>query len=185
MYAVALPILAVGFVTWGFFAAGLAAMAIPIIIHILNRRRFKTVQWAAMEFLLRAMRKNRRRIRFEQWLLLAVRCSVLFLLGLALARPLGCEDTSIAALAARRTGLHVIVIDNSYSMQYEADRPDAKTHLDQAKLMAKRLIDRLSSGGESVAIITAAQPATAVIARSSYDLEGAKSTIDRIQQSMS
>jgi hypothetical protein len=37
----AVPILAVGFVTWGFALAGVAAMAIPIIIHILNRRRYK------------------------------------------------------------------------------------------------------------------------------------------------
>src|SRR5215213_3330094 len=129
--------LAVGFATPAFALAGLALAAIPIIIHFLNRRRFKTQPWAAMEFLLRAMRKNRRRIRFEQWLLLAVRCGVLLLFGLALARPLGCTDTSLAALAARRAGLHVIVLDNSYSMLYESDRPDAKTNFDQAKLVAK------------------------------------------------
>jgi hypothetical protein len=74
---------------------------------------------------------------FEQWLLLATRCLVLALLGLALARPLGCADNRVAALAAERTGFHVFVIDNSYSMAYEADRPDAKTHLDQAKKIAK------------------------------------------------
>src|SRR6185503_19486499 len=124
-------IVAIGFATPAIFATGAALAAIPIIIHILNRRRFKTVQWAAMEFLLRALRKNRRRIRFEQWLLLAVRCCVLLFLGLALARPLGCEDTTLASLAARRAGLHVFIIDNSYSMMYEADRPDAKTNLDQ------------------------------------------------------
>src|SRR5215210_6923019 len=89
-------ILAVGFVTWGFAVAGILTMAIPIIIHILNRRRFKTVTWAAMEFLLRAMRKNRRRLRFEQWVLLATRCLVVFLLGMALARPLACERASLA-----------------------------------------------------------------------------------------
>src|SRR3954447_7672634 len=159
-----MDILAVGFVTPMFVAAGLLLASIPIIIHILNRRRFKIVDWAAMTFLLQAMKKNRRRLRFEQWLLLAVRCLVLALLGLALARPLGCEDTSLASMAGRRSGLHVIVIDNSYSMAYEADRPDAKTHLDQAKLLAKQLVARLSAGGESVAIITAARPATAVIA---------------------
>ena len=69
--------------------AGLLLASIPIIIHILNRRRYKTVNWAAMDFLLRAMRKNRRRVRFEQWLLLAVRCLVLAFLGLALARLAG------------------------------------------------------------------------------------------------
>lgn len=176
-------ILAFGFVTPAFALAGVLLAGVPIIIHLLNRRRFKTVEWAAMTFLLQAMRKNRRRLRFEQWLLLAVRCMVLALAGMALSRPMGCSDGSLAAMAGQKSALHVFVIDNSYSMSYEADRPDAKTHLDQAKLLASRLIDRLSAGGESVAIITAAKPVTAIIARPSYDLDAAKAAIDRIQQS--
>src|SRR5258706_433004 len=67
------PILAAWFVAPWFAFAGAALASIPIIIHILNRRRFKTVRWAAMEYLLQAMRKNRRRLKFEQWLLLATR----------------------------------------------------------------------------------------------------------------
>ncbi len=176
-------VLAAGFVTPGFFVAGALLVSVPIIIHILNRRRFKTVNWAAMDFLLKALRRNRRRLRFEQWLLLAVRCLVLFFLGLALARPMGCNDTTLASLAARRAGLHVIVIDNSYSMAYESDRPGAKTNLDQAKILAKQIIDRLSRGGESVAIVTAARPATAVLGAPIYDLQAAKDAVDRIKQS--
>ena len=87
--ASAYSILALGFVTPAFFAAGIFLAAIPIIIHILNRRRYKTVNWAAMEFLLRAMKKNRRRLKFEQWILLATRCAVLVLIATALARPMG------------------------------------------------------------------------------------------------
>lgn len=176
-------LLAVSFVTPAFAVAGLLLIGIPIVIHILNRRRFRTVEWAAMTFLLQAMKKNRRRLRFEQWLLLAMRCLVLGLLGLALARPMGCADSSLASLAGRPAGLHVFVIDNSYSMAYEANRPDAKTHLDQAKLLAKRLIDRLSAGGESVAVITAGAPATALIASPAYDLPAVRSAIERIEQS--
>src|SRR3954470_16183692 len=151
-------ILAVGFLAWGFFWAGLGLVSIPIIIHLLNRRRYKVVNWAAMDFLLRAMRKNRKRLRFEQWLLLATRCLVLALLGFALARPLSCADTSMAGVG-QRTGLHVFVIDNSYSMAYEADRPNAKTHFDHAKHLVEQMIDGLAPGGESVAVITAGRPA--------------------------
>src|SRR5687768_917417 len=175
---------AVGFVTWSFFWAGLAAVSIPIIIHILNRRRFKTVTWAAMDFLLRAMKKNRRRLRFEQWVLLATRCLVLFLLGMALARPLACENRSLAGLGGR-TGLNVFVIDNSYSMAYETNRPgDARTHLDQAKKIAKALMAQLNSGGESVAIVLASRPAAAVqgFEKPSYNLVAAASAVDRIEQ---
>jgi len=175
--------LAFAFVSPLFFWAGLALAAIPIIIHILNRRRFRLVPWAAMDFLLRAMRKNRRRLRFEQWLLLVTRCLIMLLAGLALARPLGCQSSTLANLAGRRTGLHVFVIDNSYPMAYQANRPGARTQLDQAKIIAKALIRRLSSGGESVAIVTAGRPAAAVIASPAYDLAAAQAAVDRIEQS--
>ncbi|MGE5608488.1 MAG: BatA domain-containing protein, partial [Bacillota bacterium] len=193
-------------ITPGFLWAGVLVMGIPILIHILNRRRYRVVQWAAMEYLLAALRKNRRKLRFEQIILLVTRCAVLGLLGLALARPMGCADSSIASLAGSRTGLHVFVIDNSYSMAYEADRLQAKTHLDQAKLLAKQQIDQLTAGGESVAVIAMARQAGSVsrgetstgsklsvapgyaadaniVLRASYDLEAAKGAIDRIEQS--
>src|SRR5688572_21646026 len=179
------------FVTPWFAWAGAGLASIPIIIHILNRRRFKIVRWAAMEYLLQAMRKNRRRIKFEQWLLLAVRCLLIFFMGLALARPLGCENSTIAALAGQRTALHVIVIDNSYSMAYEpGGRPDAKTHLDQAKLMARKIVDRLAAGNEAVMVISAASPISegkstdphAVTPKPTYDLQSARNAIDRIEQ---
>jgi Mg-chelatase subunit ChlD len=176
-------LLAASFMTPGFALAGILLASIPLIIHFLNRRRFKTINWAAMEFLLRAMKKNQRRLKFEQWLLLAVRCLVLAFLGFALARPLGCNEGSLAALAGHRSALHVFIIDNSYSMAYQADRPGARTHLDQAKKMAAELIDRFSTGGESVAIIVASNPATAVISTPTYDLNAAKSAIEHISQS--
>lgn len=174
-------LLPLAFINPGFAIAGGALVSIPVIIHILNRRRYRIQPWAAMKFLLEAMRRNRRRVQFEQWVLLATRCLAMVLLGLALARPIGCADSTIAALAAQRAGLHVIVIDTSYSMQYEAERPNAKTHLDQAKRVARALIERLSSGGESVAIVTAGRPATAVLARPTYDLPAAIAAVERIE----
>jgi len=108
-------ILAAFFISPWFAVAGALLASIPIIIHLLNRRRFKTVPWAAMEYLLQAMRKNRRRLKFEQWLLLACRCLLIFLMGLALARPLGCDNATIAALGGQRTALHVFVVDKTRS----------------------------------------------------------------------
>jgi hypothetical protein len=179
--------LAFGFVSWPMAGVAAGLISVPIIIHILNRRRFKTVTWAAMEFLMRAMRKNRRRLEFEQWILLATRCLVVFLLGLALARPLGCEKSSLARIAGR-TGLNVIVLDNSYSMAYQADRPGAKTHLDQAKKIVDRLIEQMSPGGESVVLITAAGPVNAAgpnksIFKIGYDLVQARDAAKAVKQS--
>src|SRR5437764_15218638 len=66
-------------------ATAAGAAAVPVIIHLLNRRRYRIVDWAAMRFLLAAQRQNVRRLRLEQWLLLAIRCLVLVLLAGALA----------------------------------------------------------------------------------------------------
>jgi hypothetical protein len=67
--------------------AGLAGVAIPIVIHLLNRRKATVVQWGAMRFLEEAMASQNRRIRIEEIILLALRCFLLALLALALARP--------------------------------------------------------------------------------------------------
>jgi len=63
------------------------AIASPILIHLLNKRRFKIVQWAAMDFLLQADKKNRRRVELENFILLLLRCLAMLLLALLLARP--------------------------------------------------------------------------------------------------
>ena len=68
--------------------AAIAGVSIPILIHLLMRRRRKPVMWAAMRFLMEAYKQQRRRLRLEQLLLLAARCLVIALAGLAIARPM-------------------------------------------------------------------------------------------------
>ena len=64
---------------WGFgftnaaILGWLAAAAAPLLIHLWNRRRYREVRWAAMQYLLAAARKNARRLRIEHALLLLVR----------------------------------------------------------------------------------------------------------------
>src|SRR5271170_537229 len=65
--------------------AGAAAVSVPVLIHLLNRRRFRIVTWAAMRFLLAAQRQNTRRMRLEQILLLLVRAALVLLIVLAMA----------------------------------------------------------------------------------------------------
>ena len=76
---------------WQFGSAGMlawgAAAALPILIHLWSRRKFCQERWAAMAFLLAALRKNARRIQVEQWLLLALRSLILVLFAIALADP--------------------------------------------------------------------------------------------------
>src|SRR3954463_1752770 len=106
-------------------AVGAGAVSIPIIIHLLNRRRFKVVTWAAMRFLLAAQKQNTRRLRLEQLLLLLVRCALVALLVFAMASVMPWaehvwaqfwpEGGGAQVARAARTH-HVFVLDGSLSM---------------------------------------------------------------------
>jgi hypothetical protein len=97
------------------FWTGLAAVGIPIVIHLLNRRRYRMLDWAAMQFLLESVKRNRRRLRIEELILLALRCMVLVVLGTALARLTGCAAMN-ALPGGSESQMAVFVLDDSYSM---------------------------------------------------------------------
>ena len=71
-----------------YLVAGAALISAPIIIHLINRMRFKRVRWAAMEFLLKAQKKSRRRLIIEQLILLMLRCLLVALTALLVLRYL-------------------------------------------------------------------------------------------------
>ena len=75
--------------------AGLAAVAIPILIHLLNRQRATLVDWGAMRFLLDSLTSRKRRILIEEIILLALRCLAMALVALAMARPFIPSRTTI------------------------------------------------------------------------------------------
>jgi len=168
------------FVSPIFALLGLFAIAVPIVIHLLNRRRYKTVEWAAMTWLLAAAKQNRRRMRFESWLLLALRALAVLLVGLALARPLGLgQAASLAGLASQQPGLHVLVVDDSYSMSF-ASAAGAETNFARAKAAAKKFVVELPQQGQQVAVITASSPAT-VLLRPTLNLDAAVRQIETLQ----
>jgi len=84
----ALNLVSAFFATPLFFWGGLIASAGPTIIHLLNRRRYRTLPWAAMEFLREAMQRNRRIMQIRDLVLLVLRTFAVFLIGLALAQPI-------------------------------------------------------------------------------------------------
>jgi hypothetical protein len=97
----------------GYLVAGGALVSAPIIIHLINRMRFKRLRWAAMEFLLKSQKRNRRRLIIEQLLLLALRCLLVVLaafLVLRFAWP------SLAGGFVGQDGFHVVVLDDTLSM---------------------------------------------------------------------
>ena len=94
-------------------AFGATAFTIPLLIHLLNRSKYMTIDWGAMQFLESSVKVNSRRVQWKQLLLLLVRCLIPILLALAMARPLlqawkNSADASPLSLA--------ILIDDSLSM---------------------------------------------------------------------
>jgi len=94
---------------------GGALVSAPILIHLINRVRFKRLRWAAMEFLLKSQKRNRRRLIIEQLLLLFLRCLLVLLAGLLLSRFIGCTGAWGGAFE-QKSNLHMVVLDDTLSM---------------------------------------------------------------------
>lgn len=121
--------------------AGLAAVALPVIVHLISKRKFDVVSWGAMRFL-ELGRRTRRRIRIEELLLMLMRMAMLALLVLALARPWaqGGWFTRFADGGRRDV---VLVLDSSYSMGWEGK---AVTPHAAARQWALDFLDELNTG---------------------------------------
>src|SRR6266566_683435 len=90
--------------------AGAALISAPIIIHLINRMRFKRVRWAAMEFLLKSQKRNRRRLIIEQLILLLLRILLVLLAAFLVARFVGANLNKAGGTA------HVVIFDDTPSM---------------------------------------------------------------------
>ncbi len=122
----------------------LAAAAAPILIHLWMRHTHRDTRWAAMEFLREAIKRNARRLKLQQWLLLAVRTLLLLLLAFAAAKPY----LSGWNLLTGGPKIHrVLVLDGSMSMQYKSGD---QSLFDRAKQYAVKVIE----SGNSVDLIS-------------------------------
>jgi len=123
---------------WGLLLAG-----VPILIHILNRRRYRRKAWAAMEFLLAALEKTRRRMFLEEILLLLLRTAAAAALALLAARPLSSGPGLLASLAGEKGTHHVLILDDSASMgQSRGGRTLLSLAAGNALELARGLLER-------------------------------------------
>lgn len=131
--------LAFGFLNPGLLW-GLGLAGVPILIHLLSRRYVRRIEWGATQFLLIAERQTRRRVRFEQWLLVALRCLALALLALLVARPFVRPGLIAALLGGRGQVARIVIMDDSASMSY---RIGAAAEFDRLKDATGRLLSWL------------------------------------------
>ena len=156
---------------------GIIGIASPIIIHLLAKKKIQRVVWAAMRFLKEVVEKNQRRLTLEDLILLLLRCLLLVLLAVALARPsfkkgglAGFGDSNEAA---------IIAIDDSASM---SQTDGAASKFEQAQKAAEDVLDSLPSGS-SVAVWFVSDVVKSVIPEPTHDFALARKTIRGAQRS--
>ncbi len=128
-----------------YMAAGGALVSSPILIHLINRMRFKRIRWAAMEFLLKSQKRNRRRLIIEQLILLMLRILLVLLAGFLVARFL-------FSGAGARGATHIVIVDDTMSMADKGQAGPAgqtqtayETAIEQIKEIAKNAAQAASS----------------------------------------
>ena len=155
---------------------GMAAVSIPIILHFFYKSRHRKLPWAAMEFLKQSIEETSRRLKFQEWILLALRCLVLLLLALALARP----TVSSSGKGGRGEAIDaVFAFDVSYSM---AARDGEKTRLERAKDAALSVLDNLPPNS-TIQILTCSDRCVSLGPVSPRNLDQAKQIVNGLEVS--
>jgi hypothetical protein len=155
-------------------AVAAGAASLPIIIHLLNRRRFRIVTWAAMRFLLAAQRKNTKRMRLEQLILLAVRTLMVLLLVLAMASVMPWSedlwfrlfpDSAVRAATSSWRTHKILVLDGSFSM---AVATGDTSYFERARAVANQILQE-SPAGDGFSVVLMAAPPRRIVSEPSDD----------------
>ena len=135
------------------FLVGLAALAIPVVIHLIQREKKRVVQFPSLMFLQRIPYKSIRRRRIHNWLLLLVRLAALALIVTAFGRPfLSGAQPMLTAAGAREV---VVLLDRSYSMGF-GDR------WERARAAAREAVGRLDPGDRASLVLFSSSAEVAV-----------------------
>ncbi|MCC7191244.1 MAG: BatA and WFA domain-containing protein [Phycisphaeraceae bacterium] len=156
--------------------AGLAAIAVPVVIHLMDRSKSAAVDWPTLRFLKIARQQSARRTRLKNILVLLARCLILALLAAAFAKPYQTEEEWIRPPNLPTT--LVIALDNSYSMGYRdggtgsgsgtTDANEVGSRFARAKDLALKQIASLSQEDE-VALVVFNEQARAMTERPTRD----------------
>lgn len=151
----------------------LPLVLVPIIIHLLQKRRFHRVEFSAMDFLMRAVRRTRRRVLLEDILLLILRTLAVLFLILALARP---NSKDLPLVLGRDARAEVLILDASLSMNHMGDGQSA--YGKALSIAAKRLRELDSKMEDRAAVIRAGMRAERV---ASGDPDEVRSVLEELE----
>ena len=133
---------------------GLGLASIPLIIHLLFRRKFLRIDWAPMHYLKLSIQRNRRRVRLEQLLLLLLRTAVILLLFTLVARPVLHASGLGSWLTGRSAVSQILLIDDSLSMGYSTE---GRSAFDAARRLATSIIRQVGAK-DHFTLVLASQP---------------------------
>jgi hypothetical protein len=127
--------------------AALPLISLPVIIHLINLRRFQTVEWAAMQFLRSARAASRGYSQLRHWLVMFLRMLAVAAVVLAVGRPLARGWLALAS--GGRPDLAVVILDRSPSM-VARDAPSPDTRLQNG---TRRIAEALATLGASRSVL--------------------------------
>ncbi len=133
--------------------SGLLAASIPVLIHLLNLRKLKKIDFSTLKFLKELQRNKIRKIKIKQWLLLALRILIILMIVTAFARPT-LEGVSIGGTTSAAKTSVVFILDDTFSMSVIDQQG---SYFNQAKQMMKKIISKLEEGDE-ISVVLVSQP---------------------------
>ncbi len=147
------------------FLAGIAAGLVPIVIHLLNRRQLRRVEFSDLRFLAPLNQQRMRSLNLRRLLLLLLRVAIIVFTAVAMARP-SVRGTFSRLLPAQARSSVLLLVDTSYSMRTEGESGAA---MDAAKAAAGAIVDALERG-DQVNIMTFDATPHAEFDRAVHDL---------------
>jgi hypothetical protein len=154
---------------------GLAGLAIPIIVHLLHRRRFEVVDWGAMQFL-QISETTRRRLLLEEIILMILRMGLIGILVLGLAAPFAVSSFLAKIMHDRPSRDVILIFDGSASMSH---RGQGKSPHEAAQDWGRAILQELSSN-DSVAVLLARKQVIPLTGELTHDLTFAREQIDHL-----
>ena len=156
---------------WGSLAA--LGIALPILLHLLNKARPKKVSWAAMELIQRTSKNRARKIKLEDWLIMALRCLALFLAALAMMRLVFTNEEALSSVTPREL---ILVLDASYSMNHG----QFESRFDLAKKRAVEAVESLPVGSK-VSLIAMGRETEVLFRHGDPEVDDLKRRLDSLQ----
>lgn len=156
------------------FLVGLLAAGLPVVVHLINRRKAARVPFPAVRFLLKSNKREARGIKVRQWLLMALRILALAALALALAKPYFLSSAGVQA-SDRLPTATVYVVDTSYSMSNGDWWDETRDELE-------RRVDATRPWDE-VAMVLAVEGTPSPVARLTSDLSELEDAVEDLEPS--